>query len=79
MGDPTLKLGCVRPAQYAECVGGSRRGRDVAMGMAIARRRLPGLARVHGIMRRDQLRHAVFERNGGIAVFKKEEDGDGKR
>ena len=38
-------------------------------------------ARMHGIMRRDQIRHAVFERNGDIAVFKNEQgdDGDGKR
>jgi uncharacterized membrane protein YcaP (DUF421 family) len=35
-------------------------------------------ARMHGIMRRDAIRHAVFERNGDIAIFPKEEDGNGK-
>jgi uncharacterized membrane protein YcaP (DUF421 family) len=33
-------------------------------------------ARMKGIMRRDEIRHAVFERNGDIAIFRK--DGDGK-
>jgi uncharacterized membrane protein YcaP (DUF421 family) len=35
-------------------------------------------ARMHGISRREEIRHAVFERNGDIAVFRREEgDGDG--
>jgi uncharacterized membrane protein YcaP (DUF421 family) len=34
-------------------------------------------ARLHGLQRREEVRHAVFERNGDIAIVPKDDDSDG--